>query len=203
MSSKSQHRESRLPISRPDRGRRQLPRCGRERKADANALVAILRRITLAVQVFPFFYTVLFVILFLAYYCFPGPILDIVDYVFFVSPVVALAHLIYSRMLKLCKWHRMACALPLLPQSVDVVDNYVYHFGAFPKRLQGRLDATSMPVRILDYMENWRSGLSRQYATLGAIRWKKHPATSLDTTGRTLKILYCNKVARTNIERFF
>ena len=31
-------------------------------------------------------------------------------------------------MLKMCKWQRIACALPLIPQSVDLFDNYVYHF---------------------------------------------------------------------------
>ena len=32
-----------------------------------------------------------------------------------------------SEQLKMCKWHRIACALPLIPQSVDLFDAYVYH----------------------------------------------------------------------------
>lgn len=92
-------------------------------------LVSILRRITMAVQVFPFIYSALFVFLFGAYSATEGVWLDILDYASFVSPVVVIAHLIYSRMLKMCRWHRIACALPLLPQAVDQFDLYVFRLG--------------------------------------------------------------------------
>jgi len=92
-------------------------------------LVEILRRITMAVQVFPFVYTVLFIFLFTAYSLSSGVVLDLIDYAVFVSPIVVVAHLVYSKMLKLCKWHRIACALPLIPQAVDQLDVYVFHFG--------------------------------------------------------------------------
>ena len=91
-------------------------------------LVLLLRRITLAVQVFPFIYSVMFVFLFTAYSFCNGIWLDIIDYAVFVSPIVVVAHLIYSRMLMMCRWHRIACALPLIPQAVDQFDVYVYHF---------------------------------------------------------------------------
>lgn len=91
-------------------------------------LVTALRRITLAVKVFPFIYTALFIFLFTAYSIGEGVMLDIIDYLSFVSPIVVVAHLVYSRMLKMCKWHRAACAIPLIPQSVDLFDGYVYHF---------------------------------------------------------------------------
>lgn len=95
---------------------------------ERSSLVCLLRRITLAVQVFPFVYSALFVILFSIYSFCSGRWLDIIDYVFFVSPIVVVAHLVYSKMLKMCKWHRLACSLPLLPQAVDQFDTYVYHF---------------------------------------------------------------------------
>lgn len=82
----------------------------------------------MAVQVFPFIYTALFLILFTAYTFMDGPLLDIIDHLAFVSPVVVAAHLVYSKMLMMCKWHRIACAIPLLPQSVDLLDAYVFHF---------------------------------------------------------------------------
>ena len=90
--------------------------------------VTILRRITLAVQVFPFIYTAIFIFLFTAYSFSDGVVLEIIDYFAFVSPIVVVAHIVYSRMLKMCKWHRTACAIPLIPQAVDLFDNYVYHF---------------------------------------------------------------------------
>ena len=83
----------------------------------------------MAVQVFPFVYTVLFLFLFGAYSVSEGIVLDIIDYVSFVSPIVIVAHIAYSRMLQLCRWHRIACSLPLIPQAADLFDNYVYHFG--------------------------------------------------------------------------
>ena len=97
--------------------------------AEKSRLVLILRRITLAVQIFPFIYTALFIFLFTAYSFSSGVVLDIIDYLVFVSPIVVVAHLIYSKMLMMCKWHRIACALPLIPQAVDQFDLYVFHFG--------------------------------------------------------------------------
>ena len=82
----------------------------------------------MAVQVFPFVYTVLFVFLFGAYSIGGGVLLDVIDYLSFVSPIVIVAHLVYSKMLMMCRWHRIACCLPLIPQSVDLFDSYVYHF---------------------------------------------------------------------------
>ena len=82
----------------------------------------------MAVQVFPFIYTALFLVLFTVYSFCSGAWLDVIDYVFFVSPIVVLSHLVYSRMLLMCAWHRVACALPIIPQSVDLFDTYIYHF---------------------------------------------------------------------------
>ena len=91
-------------------------------------IVVVLRRITLAVKVIPFIYTAIFLLLFIGYSIGEGVVLDIIDYLAFVSPMVVFAHVIYSRMLKMCKWHRAACAIPLIPQAVDLFDRYVYHF---------------------------------------------------------------------------
>ena len=85
----------------------------------------------MAVQVFPFIYTALYVFLFTAYSFSGGIWLDIIDYFSFVSPIVVLAHLVYSKMLLMCKWHRIACAIPLIPQAVDQFDLYIYHFDHY------------------------------------------------------------------------
>lgn len=115
-------------LSRPQRNQ---PTTKHVTLGKSSQLVLILRRITAAVQVFPFVYTGLFVFLFTAYSFIDkeSVALNIIDYAVFVSPMVVVAHLVYSRMLKMCKWHRLACALPLLPQAVDQFDLYVYHFG--------------------------------------------------------------------------
>lgn len=47
------------------------------------------------------------------------------DTLFYVSPIVVVGLLILSRLLRLCRWHKTACILPLLPQVVSFVDYYV------------------------------------------------------------------------------
>ena len=87
-------------------------------------------RIVLAVQIAPFVYSLLFLVVFsLAFFSTNEPMLTIIDYFFFVSPVVVVAHLVYSRMLRFCVWHRLACSLPILPQLVDLYDTYVSPFS--------------------------------------------------------------------------
>ena len=86
-------------------------------------------RIVLAVQIAPFIYTLLFVVVFvLAFFSTNETVLTLIDYFFFISPVVIVAHLVYSWMLRFCVWHRLACSLPLLPQLVDLYDTYVSPF---------------------------------------------------------------------------
>ena len=86
-------------------------------------------RIVLAIQVAPFVYTLLFLVVFaLAFFSTDEAMMTAIDYFFFISPVVVVAHLVYSWMLRFCIWHRLACALPLLPQIVDLYDTYVSPF---------------------------------------------------------------------------
>ena len=94
------------------------------------AIVSVLRNITWAVQIFPFVYTALYIPVFIAYNFAPDTALDILDALFYVSPVVILAQLLYSRLLKLCIWHRIACCIPLLAELVDFTDSYIYQLSA-------------------------------------------------------------------------
>lgn len=51
--------------------------------------------------------------------------MTILDTLFYVSPLFCLLHLVYSKILHLCAWHRTACVVPLIPQVVNVVDFYL------------------------------------------------------------------------------
>lgn len=55
----------------------------------------------------------------------PDDTVRIFDSLFYVSPVTVAAFLILSNLLHLCKWHKMACVLPILPQVVSFVDYYI------------------------------------------------------------------------------
>lgn len=86
-------------------------------------------RIVLAVQVAPFVYNLLFMVVFAAaFFSTNETMLGAIDYFCFISPLVVVAHLVYSWMLRFCIWHRLACALPLLPQAVDLYDTYIHPF---------------------------------------------------------------------------
>ena len=79
-----------------------------------------------AIQVFPFMYAILFIFLYGSYSFIDNETARFfIDYTFFVSPIVVLAHYIYSRILMMCVWHRIACLLPILTQIADLLDTFV------------------------------------------------------------------------------
>lgn len=61
----------------------------------------------------------------MVYYFASEDFLWLADTLFYVSPMAVAAFLILSKLLRLCKWHRRAVALPLLPQAVNLLDYYV------------------------------------------------------------------------------
>ena len=94
-----------------------------------NSIIDSQVRIVLAVQLAPFVYNLLFLVVFsLAFFSQNVELLTAVNYMCFISPLVIVAHLVYSWMLRFCVWHRLACALPILPQMVDLYDTYVSEF---------------------------------------------------------------------------
>jgi hypothetical protein len=94
-----------------------------------NSIIDSQVRIVLAVQLAPFVYTILFLVVFsLAFFSTNATVLTTINYFCFISPLVVVAHLIYSWMLRFCVWHRFACALPIIPQLVDLYDTYISPF---------------------------------------------------------------------------
>ena len=82
------------------------------------------------VQVFPFVYAAMFIFLYGSYSFVNNETLRFfIDYTFFVSPIVVLAHYLYSRVLRMCVWHRIACLLPIPTQVVDLLDTFVASFS--------------------------------------------------------------------------
>jgi len=49
----------------------------------------------------------------------------ILDTLFYVSPVTIVAFLLLSKLLHMCKWHKTACILPMVPQAVSITDYYI------------------------------------------------------------------------------
>lgn len=88
-------------------------------------LVKTLRQTTTAVQILPFVYSVLYVILLSTYQFVPEDFQATMDNLFYVSPVCMVAFLILSKTLRMCKWHKTACIIPIIPQVVNFIDCHV------------------------------------------------------------------------------
>lgn len=98
---------------------------GREDDDRIKRLIKILKSITLSVQIAPFLFDVLYIILFILYSCSSEIARIWADTLFYVSPIVIALHLVYSKILHLCEWHKTACLIPLLPQAVSFFDYYI------------------------------------------------------------------------------
>lgn len=88
-------------------------------------LVNTLRQTTTAVQILPFVYSALYVILLSTYQFVPEDFQATMDNLFYVSPVCMVAFLILSKTLRMCKWHKTACIIPIIPQVVNFIDCHV------------------------------------------------------------------------------
>lgn len=88
-------------------------------------LIEKLRSITLAVQVMPFAFCALYIVCMVLYAFASEPVVRTLDTLFYVSPATVVGMLIFSRILKLCKWHRRACILPVLPQVAVFIDYHI------------------------------------------------------------------------------
>ena len=88
-------------------------------------LILTLRDITLAVQIAPFVISLLYILGIIAQLLFSGDTSWLFSIILYTPPPIILIMLIFSRMLHLCKWHRLACALPLVPFCFTMIDAYL------------------------------------------------------------------------------
>lgn len=95
---------------------------------DIVAIVRILRRVTTIVKIYPFLYTILYIICMFAYMFCSDEMATLCDQLFYTSPFMIVCAIGLSYSLKLCKWHRLECILPLLPTCMVLVDEFIYSF---------------------------------------------------------------------------
>lgn len=96
-----------------------------ESRVDFRKYILILRSATLAVQIIPFAYTLIYIFVLFSYGHISEEAASALDTLFYISPIQIVGLLILSKILHLCKWHRMACVLPLFPQLVSFIDYYI------------------------------------------------------------------------------
>lgn len=73
------------------------------RPLDLEGLIKKLRSVTLAVQLIPFVYNVLYILALIIYYEGSETAAQVADSFMYVSPVTIVSFLVLSKMLKLCK----------------------------------------------------------------------------------------------------
>lgn len=99
------------------------------RPLDLEGLIRKLRDVTLAAQLMPFVYGGFYILSLFLYAVGTEETARLCDTLFYVSPVAVAEFLILSRLLRLCKWHRTACCVPLIPQLMSMIDYYVIEFS--------------------------------------------------------------------------
>lgn len=70
----------------------------------------------------PFIYSALYIIALSLYWTDNPILLAVLDTLFYVSPITVTEFYILSNALRLCKWHKAACILPVTPQVAVLVD---------------------------------------------------------------------------------
>ena len=94
-------------------------------------LIKKLRDVTLAVQILPFIYAALYIVALVLYLFASDNTMEILDTMLYVSPAVIFGNLVLSRILELCRWHKSACIIPILPQLNIIIDRYIYELSSF------------------------------------------------------------------------
>lgn len=105
-------------------------------------LIEKLRSITLAVQVMPFLFSALYIVSMFLYLFLPESLCQILDTIFYVSPTTVAGMLDFSRILHLCKWHKLACSLPIAPQIAVFIDYHIVSLSRLGAVLSISLSAT-------------------------------------------------------------
>lgn len=106
-------------------------------------LVGILRKMTRVVQIAPFAYLLALSLYLLLEGIAPGQLTGLADNVLEAPVSVTLGMLYFGRILKLCRWFRVACLLPAAPKIVGYIDSYLLTFT------QGEISVINISLSIL------------------------------------------------------
>ena len=93
---------------------------------DILAIVRILRKVTKIVKIYPFVYAVLYALCMIGYLVCNDIVSVMLDQLFYTSPIVVSCNILLSYSLKLCKWHRLQCLLPIFPLIPLFVDYLIF-----------------------------------------------------------------------------
>lgn len=104
---------------------------------DIIAIIEIARKVTSVVKFSPFVFAVAYIITMICYMFCDDATATLLDQLCYTSPLVVIMNFRLSYALKLCKWHRLECALPMLPLIPLVIDYYIYPISKFGAIVNG------------------------------------------------------------------
>lgn len=94
-------------------------------------LFSIVKPVTITVKTFPFFYALGLILFWIIAPALNYEVISTVDSLIFLSAIMVVFLIRLSYCVKLCIWHRLQCVLPLLPQAIAQVDEYICEFGEY------------------------------------------------------------------------
>lgn len=104
---------------------------------DIIAIIEIARKVTSVVKFSPFVFAVAYIITMVCYIFCDDATATLLDQLCYTSPLVVIMNFRLSYSLKLCKWHRLECALPMFPLIPLVIDYYIYPISRFGAIVNG------------------------------------------------------------------
>lgn len=104
---------------------------------DIIAIIEIARKVTNVVKFSPFVFAVAYIITMICYIFCDDATATLLDQLCYTSPLVVIMNFRLSYSLKLCKWHRLECALPMFPLIPLVIDYYIYPISRFGAIVNG------------------------------------------------------------------
>ena len=99
-----------------------------DQRAAVRKLTGILRKITRVIQWIPFVYLAVYSLTLLCEHFIPETLLCIQDSVLVTTPTTTVGFLFMSRLLELCRWHKIACLLPMSSQVTNYIDSFMFQF---------------------------------------------------------------------------
>lgn len=104
---------------------------------DIIAIIEIARKVTSVAKFSPFVFAVAYIITMICYIFCDDATATLLDQLCYTSPLVVIMNFRLSYSLKLCKWHRLECALPMFPLIPLVIDYYIYPISRFGAIVNG------------------------------------------------------------------
>lgn len=92
---------------------------------DILSIVQVLKKTTRIVKLYPFVVTIAYAITTFGYIFCDDDTAIFLYQVLYTSPLIVSFNIMLSRSLKLCKWHRLQCYLPMLPLVPVMIDYYI------------------------------------------------------------------------------